>query len=152
MDEKIRDILNNLQEPTPRSCLDPLRELIDELHRRGRTYREIARILAERCEVSVSVSTVFRYLHNRSRTKPQACKLHFRQVPKSSKLAQPIVTEEEKGRKSIKPELASDEIQKRIAALKIRPELAKTASQLFQYDPDEPLHLPQKTRENKSDE
>jgi hypothetical protein len=150
MEEEIRNILDDLPEPMPRSCLDPLRELIEELHRRGRTYREIARILAERCEVRVSASTVYRFLDNRSRIKPQSRTYPSAHVPKMKKLSQPADTEQKIAVNS-ETGATSDEIQKRIAALKHRPMLAQTKSRLFDYDPDEPLHLPSKPRKNMPD-
>ena len=71
MDNKLRGILETLPESLPRSCLDPVREFIDDLRRRGRTYREVVRILAERCEILVSVSTVHRFMHSRTRKRPR---------------------------------------------------------------------------------
>jgi hypothetical protein len=150
MDNKFKDILDSLPVPEPRSCLDPFRELIDELHRRGRTYREISSILAGRCEIFVSASTVYRFLHRRSRNKSQSRKSGISPVPKMKKGNHPADTE---GKVSIisETETITDEIQKRISALKLRPALDQTKSQLFHYDPNEPLHLPKKPDRNKSD-
>jgi hypothetical protein len=148
MDNKFRDILDSLPEPEARSCLDPFRELIDELHRRGRTYREISSILAERCEVFVSASTVYRFLHRRSRIKSQSRRSEISPVPKMKKGNHIADTE---GKPSIisETETITDEIQRRISALKLRPALDQTKSQLFHYDPNEPLHLPKKPAETK---
>jgi IS30 family transposase len=147
MDNKFRDILDSLPAPEPRSCLDPFRELIDELHRRGRTYREISSILAERCEIFVSVSTVYRFLHRRSRFRSQSRKSEFSPVPKMKKGNRRAVTEE---KISVVPETETktDEIQRRISVLKHRHTPDQTKSQLFHYDPDEPLHLPTKPGRN----
>ena len=150
VDDKFRDILEGLAEPEPRSCLDSFRELIDELRRRGRTYREIAHILAERCEVFVSVSTVYRFIQSRSRKRPQPRKRQSLQIPKAAKLTQLADTEQKVAANSGIGS-ASEEIQRRIAALKLRPAAIQTKSQLFQYDPDEPLHLPLKIRKSRSD-
>jgi IS30 family transposase len=150
MDDRLRDLIEDLPEPEPRSCLDPFRELIDELHRRGRTYRGIAHILAERCEVLVSVSTVYRFIQSRSQKRPQPCRRQSPQIPKMAKLSQLADTEQKvtvnPGRGS-----ASDEIQRRIETLKLRPLPVQTKSQPFQYDPDEPLHLPLKIGKSRSD-
>src|ERR1017187_5089462 len=51
MDDKFGGLLDSLPEKPPRSRLEPYSELIVELRRRGRTYREMARILAEKCKV-----------------------------------------------------------------------------------------------------
>ncbi len=151
MDSRFRDILDALPEPTPRSCLDPLRELINELHRRGRTYRGIAHILAERCEVVVSVSTVYRFLHSRSQKTVQPRRSKSPQVPKVAKLSRTAITGEKISIIS-GTGATSDEIQKRIAALKLRLSPSQTKSKLFHYDPNEPLHLPLKTDKNQSGE
>ena len=62
MDDKLQDILDGMPEKPPRSSLEPYRELIKELRRRGRTYREIAHILAEKCQLRAAASTVNRFL------------------------------------------------------------------------------------------
>jgi hypothetical protein len=151
MDNKFRDILDSLPEPGPRSGLDPFRELIDELHRRDRTYREIAQILAERCNISASVSTVYRFLHRQSRIKPQPRKCHSPSDSKLTKSNQTAIPEEVKKATSINSQIIPplDETQRRIAALKLRPATTQTNSQLFNYDPDEPLRLLSKTIKNK---
>ena len=74
MDDKLQVILDSLPEKRPRSRLEPYCELIDELRRRGRTYREIARILVEKCQLQVSRSTVHDFVRGRSRTKPKPAK------------------------------------------------------------------------------
>jgi hypothetical protein len=57
-ENSFRDILATLPEKRPRSRLAPYRRLIAGLRRRGRTYREIVEILAEKCNLRVSVSTL----------------------------------------------------------------------------------------------
>ena len=47
MDDKVSEILDGLPPKPPRSRLDPHVTLIEEMRRRGRTYREIAHVLAE---------------------------------------------------------------------------------------------------------
>jgi hypothetical protein len=60
MDDRFQEILDGVPEKSPRSSLEPYHELISELRRRGRTYREIAHILAERCQFWAAASTVYR--------------------------------------------------------------------------------------------
>ena len=146
MDKHLRDILEALPESPPRSCLDPLRELIEELRRRGRTYREVTRILSNHCEIHVSVSTVHRFLNSRNQTKPKQRKQRVPQVAGLTQLSPKMPTD------SGTLEPTADEVQERIAALKLRPAPAQTKSQLFHYDPNEPLHLPQGTGKNKAGE
>jgi hypothetical protein len=56
MDAKFREILDSLPNKPPRSRLEPYREFIEELRRRGRTYLDIAGILAEKCQVQVTAA------------------------------------------------------------------------------------------------
>jgi len=49
MDTDLKKILAELPIKPPRSRLEPYREFIEELRSRGRTYRDIAEILAEKC-------------------------------------------------------------------------------------------------------
>jgi len=58
MDAKFKEILDGLPSKRPRSRLEPYGELIRELRRRGRTYRDIADILGEKCQVQVTASGV----------------------------------------------------------------------------------------------
>lgn len=46
--ETFETILDSFPPKSSRSRLEPYAKLIMELHRRGRTYREIVRILSER--------------------------------------------------------------------------------------------------------
>src|SRR2546426_10043291 len=67
MDTKFRQILDGLPDKPPRSRLEPCRELIRELRRRGRTYRDIAHILAEKCQIQVTASGVHDFVRKKSR-------------------------------------------------------------------------------------
>ncbi len=58
MDDNFQDILDSLPEKRSRSRLEPYDKLIDELLRRGWTYRGIAGIPAEKCHLKVSISTI----------------------------------------------------------------------------------------------
>ena len=66
MGGQFKDILDSLPEKSPRSRLDPYLELIEELRRRGRTFREIAHILAERCYLETAASTIHDFIRTRS--------------------------------------------------------------------------------------
>jgi hypothetical protein len=69
MDTNFKEILNGLPDKPPRSRLEPYRELIRELRRRGRTYRDIAHILAEKCQIQVTASGVHNFVRTRSGVK-----------------------------------------------------------------------------------
>jgi hypothetical protein len=69
MDAKFREILDALPDKPPRSRLEPYREFIEELRRRGRTYVDIASILAEKCQVQVTASGAHDFVRTRSQVK-----------------------------------------------------------------------------------
>ena len=66
MDEVLQAILDSLPPKPPRSKLEPYVELIQELRRRGRSYREIAGILANRCGVNAGTHTVYNFVRVRA--------------------------------------------------------------------------------------
>jgi hypothetical protein len=64
--------LANLPPKPPRSKLEPHRELIRELRRKGRTYREVSRLFAERLGLQVAPSTLHSFVKVRARHRKQA--------------------------------------------------------------------------------
>ena len=67
MEPEIRTILESLPEKTYRSKLEPHRELIRELRRKGRTYREVARLFEERLGLYVAPSTLHSFVKVRAK-------------------------------------------------------------------------------------
>ena len=136
MDAKIRDILNTLPDKPSRSRLAPYRDLISELRHRGRTYRDIAHILSEKCQVQITASGVHDFVRTRSRVKRKSTE---RIAPDAMKTAPTAI-----GAGIIdsaqKPS-ADDEVQRRIVALKARKLVTKAAPDEFQFDPTQPLRL-----------
>jgi hypothetical protein len=137
MDANHQEILDNLEEKEPRSRLIPYRDLILELRRRNRTYREILQILADRCQICVSISTLYDFLHDQrridSKKKKQQAKEQNSPDPNNKPQSPKRISEEI-------PDM--NDLQKRIAALKKRTTPAKTNASRFSYDPSKPLHLP----------
>jgi IS30 family transposase len=149
--EKFEAILNSLQEKPARSRLDPYCDLIKELLRRGWTYREIARILLGKCGIRVSISTIHHFVHTRSRSKRKPLKSHS-QNPERKAAISTARNEEKEATGNGRQTVESENVYRRIAALKQRPASPKIPSTLFNYDPDKPLHLPSKTEKNRHDE
>ncbi len=110
------DILNNLPEKSPRSRLEPYRELIDELRRRGRTLREIAAILAEKCGVTVTHAGVHHFLRQQAMA---AGKAPTRRLSVAT----------------------TSDTRQRIEILKSQRPPANKVPALFQFDPTEPLNV-----------
>jgi hypothetical protein len=127
------EILDSLPPKAARSRLEPYSKLIFELHRRGRTYREIAKVLSERCNLQTSRSTVNDFVRARLQRKRNKS----RPIDKKLRAGAPT-----SGHKSnISAETAADEIHKRIEDLRHRQRPTEKESELFQYDPDQPLKI-----------
>lgn len=67
MEPKHQNILESLSPKPPRSKLEPHRELIRELRRKGRTYREVARVFHERLGLHVAPSTLHSFVKVRAK-------------------------------------------------------------------------------------
>jgi len=136
MDEKFQSILETLPQKSPRSRLEPYQDLINELRRRGRTYRDIERILVEQCHIRTSRSAINDFVRVRSRkkgTKHQSDG-HSEATPNRG---------EHKASPGNLPSTTSDtdDIYRRMNALKHRAIETQSTPELFHYDPDEPLHI-----------
>jgi hypothetical protein len=134
MDEKFQAILDTLPPKAPRSRLEPYAELIHELRRRGRSYREITAILADRCGIRVGVHTLYNFVRVRTaaskKTKPAKAAMTGG-TPPSLPAAAPIPT----GGHG-----QDGDVWHRIHALKDRPDArARSAEKVFHYDENEPL-------------
>jgi hypothetical protein len=136
MDAKLREILDSLPNKPPRSRLEPYREFIEELRRRGRTYVDIAGILGEKCQVQVTASGVHDFVRTRSRMKRRSAQQIAYAPPKSV----PNSTGAGRADSTRKPS-GDDEVRRRIAAFKARKPAAAEEPDRFQFDPTEPLRL-----------
>ena len=129
-------ILESLPQKPARSCLERYGALIDELLKRGWTYRAIARILADKCDVHVSFSTIHHFMRRRRKMKQNSAK-----GKRPGPHTQATAGTEEKGISATESKLSLDSVYQKIAALKQRPVTAPNAANPFQYDPEEPLQL-----------
>jgi IS30 family transposase len=140
MDDKLSEILDRLPPKPPRSRLDPHAALIEELRRRGRTYREIARVLAEDCRVQSSPSNIYYFVRLRAREAKQAKALQAKQNQAgpfgSSKVASVQTTVRNTASQGNLPH----DVAQRIAAFKQR-KIPPPTPAGFHFDPDEPLQL-----------
>ena len=146
MDERTCKILGCVPEQPARSSLDPWQELIQELRRRGRTYRDIAEILLNHCQLRVAPSTVFRFV----RTRSKAARKARSETKQLTGLRQITERAAPNFPSRIRDESKSEEVQQRILALKSRPASKERTSQVFNYNPDEPLRLPKKFAADKT--
>jgi IS30 family transposase len=134
MNETFKAILESLPPKRPRSQLEPYTELIQELRKRGRSFREIAGILAERCGVRVGIHTVYNFVRVRAVTATEV-----RSMKSAAERSSPVVSS---GFTNIAPE-RDGEVWDRIRALKERPVAARAQGEekVFHYDENEQLQL-----------
>ena len=139
MDNNIKEILDSLPSKRPRSRLEPHGDLINELRRRGRTYREIGHILDEKCGIQVTASGVHDFVRRRLRDKRKpAASIASSTAEKRLSARIPRVTTTPESVPSLS---RSDNVQLKIAALKARKPGVKSSPEKFQFDPSEPLRL-----------
>ena len=110
---------SDLPPKPPRSKLEPHRELIRELRRKGRTYREVSRLFAERLGLQVAPSTLHSFVKVRAR--------HRKQV----QFELPVV------------ELLGPQppVSARLAAFKAKPTVQEPKRTRFVFRENEPLTL-----------
>jgi hypothetical protein len=135
MDDKVNEILGRLPAKQPRSRLNPHATLIEEMRRRGRTFAEIARVLAEECQVSTCPSNIHHFLKLRTRMAKLAKRASVTSGDTSEVASQHVT-----GSAVLQPTPSTD-LVRRIAALKQRKPLPPPVSEGFDYDPNEPLRL-----------
>ena len=151
MDTKFEAILNSLPAKEPRSRLEPYSELITEMRKRGRTYREITQVLKKSCGLKVGASTVndFVLARSKSRTKPSLSTSRTTATKKSMEGLTRTYKDTEARESTGRPQKALEGIAKTIKELKDRPPKTRAKKLLFEYNPDEPLrlHRNQRTKE-----
>jgi len=135
MEGKFNDILSSVAEKPGRSRLEPYAELVDELHRRKLTCRDIAAVLAEKCQFQVSKSAVNNFVRARSRRKRNSA----RRIATAAIIAGPVAPKADSVDSAHR--LAEDEVRQRIAALKARRPVTRPLPDDFQFDPTQPLRL-----------
>ena len=152
MDPRFKTILNNLPARRPRSRLEPYHELILEMRKRGRSYREITHVLKQSCGLTVGTSTVndFVLACNKStmkRTSPAAAKLVV--TGKDNKRLIGTYKTQKDLEDIVSTPKALKDITGKIKEVKDQPPQTRKKKLLFEYNPDEPLRLQrnQKTRE-----
>lgn len=142
MDEKLRQLIEEMPERPPRSKLEPHAEVIRALRRKHRTYQEIAAFLREHLQLAVAPSTIHEFVKTRAR---QARK-------PAAETEQWISADGPQPAPAGSPSSSDDEIRERIRAAKQRSASARTpgAEKVFHYDENEPLRLlPHAPKESK---
>jgi IS30 family transposase len=140
MDNQLSETLDRLPPKPPRSRLDPHAALIKELRRRGRTYREIARVLAEDCQVQSSPSNVYYFVRLCAREAKQAKAQQAKHDQAGSFGSSEVTSAQTNVRNTASKGNLPNDVAQRIAALKQR-KTPQPTSTGFHFDPDEPLRL-----------
>jgi hypothetical protein len=135
VEDKFQDILNTVTRKSGPSGLEPYAELIDELRRRGHTYRDIASILVEKCQFYTSRSTLNDFVLVRARRKRDSA----RRAATDKKVASPTAPKLAIANSAQKAD--QEEIRQKIATFKARKAITTPSQDGFHFNPDEPLRL-----------
>ncbi len=143
VDAQFEAILNSLPTKEPRSRLEPYSELITEMRRRGRTYREIAQALKKACGLKVGSSTVNDFVLARSKSKAKASLSTSGTIATKKNVEGLTGTYKnaEDPKSTARPQKAFEGIARTIKDLKDQPLKTPAKKLLFEYNPDEPLRL-----------
>ncbi len=138
MDESLQTILDTLPPRPSRSKLEPYKEFIHELRRRGRSYQEIANILRDRCGVAAAVHSVYNFVHVREKAER---KLRSRQNSSPRSVETAKSPEPAKGVYLQPRTPPGNDAWKKIETLKQRQSGSPAEEKVFVYDDNEPLKL-----------
>ena len=139
MQKNLEAILDSLPAQPPRSRLDPYADLIEEMRRRNWTYRAIAQVLAEKCNLKVAPSNIHHFVRQRGLrigSKPEAVRR-----TDGERQSAPTSSGSRTGGRSGPIKEQDDEVRARIDALKRRQESGSPARKAFEFNPTEPLRL-----------
>lgn len=137
MDPRFEAVLKRLPQKRYRSCLEPYKDLIREMRKRGCCYREIAQVLHEEFGLKVGTSTINDFVLSRQKS------THGNRESFSGTDRNPMAR------------IDSDRQQKdtqephRTFQTPSQPTLSKPAPHLpFKYNQDEPLRILRKKGEH----
>jgi hypothetical protein len=135
MESKFKDVLKRVLAKPGRSRLEPYGELVDELRHKGLTCRDIAAVLAQKCEFQTSKSAVNNFVRARARRISNT----RRQISRRAGIPLPVIPKPATPHSGLG--LSDDEVRQRIAALKARKPATSSPDNGFYFDPSEPLRL-----------
>lgn len=142
MDEKLRQLLDEIPERPPRSKLEPHAEVIRELRRKRRTYQEIAAFFREHLQLSVAPSTIHDFV--KTRTRQARKRTAVPELPRADlkeSVSEPVPTPPV----AASPVLSGD-IREHIRSVRAQPLPTKQEPPRFEFDPLKPLTLKPKEK------
>ena len=139
MDPRFEAVLKRLPQKRYRSCLEPYKDLIREMRKRGCCYREIAQVLYEEFGLKVGMSTINDFVLSRQKSKAtHANRESFSATDRTRKDRMDIGRQQK----------ATQELPRTFQTPR-QPTLSKPAPHLpFKYNQDEPLRILRKQGEN----
>ena len=137
MKQSFEKILDELPLTLSRSRLEPYRDLIHELRARRYSYREVARVLADKCNLRVCHSSIHDFVRVHMLESATADL-----AASESPVPPPAESAKNLGGSYTCCAVRGDgEIRQLIAVLKSKPPAADDATQQFRFDASEPLRL-----------
>jgi hypothetical protein len=127
---QIQALLQDLPERAIRSGLEPYRDLVLELRPRSFSYRQIAKVLVERCGFEISHSAIHDFVRKHAVTAPLV------KSDSSEQPAVPFAPHQNPDGRGTDPS-----IRDRIEALKRQKATPQVEETGFRFDPNNPLHL-----------
>lgn len=152
MEPKFQAILNALPAAPPRSQLEPYCELILEMRKRGRSYRDIARVLAQSLGLRVGTSTINDFVLAQTKSTSNRRRTATKDLSVANKHSV-VLRGTYKSRKDMQGLISNTKAlegtRRHIKEVKDRPPINSKKKPVFEYNPDEPLRLQrnQKTKE-----
>lgn len=143
MDAKFEAILNNLPARKPRSHLEPYRELIQQMRKRGFSYREIAHILKKQCGLKVGSSTVNDFVLAQVRSKDKVFCARSKKLAtnKGARAVRGVTSTYKDSEGTESHRKVFEDTARMIKAVKDKPLRSRTKKLVFEYNPDEPLRI-----------
>ncbi len=143
MDPKFEAILSNLPAKKPRSQLEPYRELIHQMRKRGFGYREIAQVLKKQCGLKVGSSTVNDFVLAQARSKDKVFHAPSKKLAtnKDARALRGVTSTYKDSEGTASHRKVFEDSARTIKAVKDIAPQSRTTKPIFEYNPDEPLRI-----------
>jgi hypothetical protein len=141
VDEKLRQLLDQMPERPPRSKLEPHAEVIRELRKKRRTYQEIAAFFKEHLQLSVAPSTLHDFVKTRARQARNRTASALELPAPEPKRSAPVTTT------AAALPTSTEAAREQIRTVKSRSITNPKEPPRFEFDPQQPLTLNPKAKE-----
>ena len=132
MDPNLEEILKRLPDTRTKSRLEPYREFVLRLRRRGQSFDAIRDVLAEQCALRISKTALIEFVHRRARPRTSASE--------AEPLNRNTVECEEQPRPTLRwTEEEIEAMRAKARASAHKPTTEPRRPPVFHYDPTRPL-------------